>query len=696
MLLLDEVHVTPADMFRNAVSNINAHVKLGLTATLLREDGKIDDLNFLVGPKLYEANWMDLTEQGYIAPVQCAEVRCPMPAEFYNAYLSEQVHNQALLGITNPNKIRACQYLVNYHARRGDKIIVFVDDIFALTLYAKVLKAPYIYGGTSHTTRMQILEEFQKNPAQHTIILSKIGDTSIDLPAATCLIQVSSHFGSRRQETQHLGRILRASARDQEGFNAYFYTLVSEYTQEVRFSAKRRQFLADQGYSFKTIIELEGMDDLELVLASAESQASLLRRLPPLERSAALRDIIAGLTPYEKSIVKRELLKGYDECVFDIIACLPSDIAYLIFGRLDPLTLNECFQVSRLWRLHARSNVVVDCVVEAAGHTCRLPDPSKSGLEQLHLLNSRDWRWFHCRPVVSKAIPIFESLSDLIVSGPWVAASYGRHLRAWRIDDSVRLAFSVREYSAKSLAICPLGAHLAYAGYLRKVAVYELATGEELFSMQPVVDTVDQVDIYGEVVALRKRNNTVDIYNWKENRRLGRITGQEEICDIKLCLGKWLLAVTREWTVHLYQTDGMLRYSLSLLSYMSGRFPQRGRRLKLLANDAAIRVFLFDSDTRIALTIDAQRMRLVRLSVRYEQESRVLDAHFTRSLSMNDSRFVCLKNGGQRAELEFPRPNSLFDEHADGTGMPLAAIDDDTAVLGFSNQCITLLGFRKA
>ncbi|KAJ2305716.1 hypothetical protein IWW55_001794 [Coemansia sp. RSA 2706] len=415
--------------------------------------------------------------------------------------------------------------------------------------------------------------------------------------------------------------------------------------------------------------------------------------LPPLER---LRDIIAGLTPYEKSIVKRELLKGYDECVFDIIACLPSDIAYLIFGRLDPLTLNECFQVSRLWRLHARSNVVVDCVVEAAGHTCRLPDPSKSGLEQLHLLNSRDWRWFHCQPVVSKAIPIFESLSDLIVSGSWVAASYGRHLRAWRIDDSVRLAFSVREYSAKSLAICPLGAHLAYAGYLRKVSVYELATGEELFSMQPAVDTVDQVDIYGEVVALRKRNNTVDIYNWKENRRLGRITGQEEICDIKLCLGKWLLAVTREWTMHLYQTDGMLRYSLSLLSYMCGRFPQRGRRLKLLANDAAIRVFLFDSDARIALTIDAQRMRLVRLSVRYEQESRVLDAHFMRSLSMNDGRFVYLKNGGQRAELEFPRPNSLFDEHADGTGMPLAAIDDDTAVLGFSNQCITLLGFRKA
>ncbi|RCH84736.1 DNA repair helicase RAD25, partial [Rhizopus stolonifer] len=277
-LLLDEVHVVPANMFRTVVTTIAAHAKLGLTATLVREDEKIDDLNFLIGPKLYEANWMDLASRGHIANVQCAEVWCPMTPEFYKEYLYENSRKRTLLYVMNPKKFQACQYLIGYHERRGDKIIVFSDNVYALIEYAKKLGKPYIYGGTGQQERMRILQNFQYNPAVNTIFLSKVGDTSIDLPEATCLIQISSHYGSRRQEAQRLGRILRAKRRNDEGFNAFFYSLVSRDTQEMYYSTKRQQFLIDQGYAFKVITNLEGMDsDPNIVFRTHQEQMDLLK-----------------------------------------------------------------------------------------------------------------------------------------------------------------------------------------------------------------------------------------------------------------------------------------------------------------------------------------------------------------------------------------------------------------------------------
>ncbi|KAG1222954.1 hypothetical protein G6F35_004964 [Rhizopus arrhizus] len=277
-LLLDEVHVVPANMFRTVVTTIAAHAKLGLTATLVREDEKIDDLNFLIGPKLYEANWMDLASRGHIANVQCAEVWCPMTPEFYKEYLYENSRKRTLLYVMNPKKFQACQYLIGYHERRGDKIIVFSDNVYALIEYAKKLGKPYIYGGTGQQERMRILQNFQYNPAVNTIFLSKVGDTSIDLPEATCLIQISSHYGSRRQEAQRLGRILRAKRRNDEGFNAFFYSLVSRDTQEMFYSTKRQQFLIDQGYAFKVITNLEGMDsDPNIVFRTHQEQMDLLK-----------------------------------------------------------------------------------------------------------------------------------------------------------------------------------------------------------------------------------------------------------------------------------------------------------------------------------------------------------------------------------------------------------------------------------
>lgn len=128
--------------------------------------------------------------------------------------------------------------------------------------YALKLRKAYIYGGTPQQERLSILENFQLNPNVNTIFLSKIGDTSLDLPEATCLIQISAHYGSRRQEAQRLGRILRAKRRNDEGFNAFFYSLVSKDTAEMYYSTKRQAFLVDQGYAFKVITHLQGIEKL--------------------------------------------------------------------------------------------------------------------------------------------------------------------------------------------------------------------------------------------------------------------------------------------------------------------------------------------------------------------------------------------------------------------------------------------------
>ncbi|KAL2711602.1 hypothetical protein V1478_018623 [Vespula squamosa] len=281
IMVLDEVHTIPAKMFRRVLTIVQSHCKLGLTATLLREDDKIADLNFLIGPKLYEANWLELQKRGFIARVQCAEVWCPMTPEFYREYLGCKTNRKLLLYVMNPNKFRSCQYLIRYHERRGDKTIVFSDNVFALKHYAIKMNKPYIYGPTSQNERIQILQNFKFNTKVNTIFVSKVADTSFDLPEANVLIQISSHGGSRRQEAQRLGRILRAKkGAIAEEYNAFFYTLVSQDTMEMNYSRKRQRFLVNQGYAYKVITKLAGMDDEpDLMYSVREEQGQLLQQV---------------------------------------------------------------------------------------------------------------------------------------------------------------------------------------------------------------------------------------------------------------------------------------------------------------------------------------------------------------------------------------------------------------------------------
>ncbi|XP_062972782.1 general transcription and DNA repair factor IIH helicase subunit XPB [Elgaria multicarinata webbii] len=322
LMILDEVHTIPAKMFRRVLTIVQAHCKLGLTATLVREDDKIVDLNFLIGPKLYEANWMELQNNGYIAKVQCAEVWCPMSPEFYREYVAIKTKKRILLYTMNPNKFRACQFLIKFHERRNDKIIVFADNVFALKEYAIRLGKPYIYGPTAQGERMQILQNFKHNPKINTIFISKVGDTSFDLPEANVLIQISSHGGSRRQEAQRLGRVLRAKkGMVAEEYNAFFYSLVSQDTQEMAYSTKRQRFLVDQGYSFKVITKLAGMEEEELMFSTKEEQQQLLQKVLQASDLDAEEEVVAGEYGSKSSQVSRHYgtmssMSGADDTVY--------------------------------------------------------------------------------------------------------------------------------------------------------------------------------------------------------------------------------------------------------------------------------------------------------------------------------------------------------------------------------------------
>jgi DNA excision repair protein ERCC-3 len=259
LLILDEVQVAPAEVFKKAfLTKTKSHCKLGLTATLVREDNKIEDLQFYIGPKLYEESWKDLTNQGFLARVQCVEIRVTMTDEFMKEYKAKGDFgkNKAMYLYTgNPNKFFAIQYLIKMHVAHGDKILVFIDSIEILMNFAKILGYPFISGDLKNFERERLLQFFQTLPKWNVLFVSRVGDVGIDLPDANVAIEVSSQFGSRRQEAQRLGRILRPKESKDGKYQSYFYSLVSIGTDEVKYAIKRQKFLVKQGYSFKIIQE---------------------------------------------------------------------------------------------------------------------------------------------------------------------------------------------------------------------------------------------------------------------------------------------------------------------------------------------------------------------------------------------------------------------------------------------------------
>lgn len=262
LLILDEVHVMPAEAFQESLSYIDAKGVIGLTATYVREDSKILDLFHLVGPKLYDVSMESLAAQGYLAKVNCVEVHTPMTKEFGLEYLQRSVQMAGsqrtgkvpvlvMLAAANPNKMLCVRQLVARHLDAGSKILVFCDHIMLLYEYGKLLGVPVISGKTQHKDRLMIFSDFQTTSKVNVICVSRVGDVSVNLPSANVVVQVSSHGGSRRQEAQRLGRILRPKERAANGkaVEAWFYSVVSTDSLEVAHAAHRTAFLVDQGYT---------------------------------------------------------------------------------------------------------------------------------------------------------------------------------------------------------------------------------------------------------------------------------------------------------------------------------------------------------------------------------------------------------------------------------------------------------------
>jgi DNA excision repair protein ERCC-3 len=246
LVVYDEVHLLPAPIFR-MTADLQARRRLGLTATLVREDGREGDVFSLIGPKRYDAPWKDIEAQGWIAPADCVEVRVTLPEGERIAYATAEPDERYRLASCTFAKTRIAERLVEKH--RGEPTLVIGQYLDQLDELAEHLKAPVIKGTTPVKEREQLFDGFRAGDID-LLVVSKVANFSVDLPEAAVAIQVSGSFGSRQEEAQRLGRLLRPKAA---GGTARFYTVVSRDTVDADFAQNRQRFLAEQGYAYRIV-----------------------------------------------------------------------------------------------------------------------------------------------------------------------------------------------------------------------------------------------------------------------------------------------------------------------------------------------------------------------------------------------------------------------------------------------------------
>jgi len=246
LILYDEVHLLPAPIFR-FTADIQARRRLGLTATLVREDGREGDVFSLIGPKRFDAPWKDIETQGYIAPADCVEVRVTLPEAERLVYATAEPDDKYRLCSTSPSKTQVVLDLVREH--EGEPTLVIGQYLDQLDDLGERLDAPVIKGETTVKERERLFQAFREG-ALSTLVVSKVANFSIDLPEASVAIQISGAFGSRQEEAQRLGRVLRPKA---DGRTARFYAVVARDTIDQDFAAHRQRFLAEQGYAYRIV-----------------------------------------------------------------------------------------------------------------------------------------------------------------------------------------------------------------------------------------------------------------------------------------------------------------------------------------------------------------------------------------------------------------------------------------------------------
>ncbi|VTS01362.1 DNA repair helicase XPB [Tuwongella immobilis] len=244
LIVYDEVHLLPAPVFR-VTAEIQARRRLGLTATLVREDGRESDVFTLIGPKKYDVPWRELEHRGWIATATCTEIRLPLPEDQRREYAVAELRNKYRIASENTLKDDVIEKLLEQYS--DQRVLIIGQYLTQLRRVSERFEIPLITGQTSQADREVLYNEFRTGKTRH-LVLSKVGNFAIDLPDANVLIQISGTFGSRQEEAQRLGRILRPKSSNDAAAN--FYTLVSRDTREQDFAQHRQMFLTEQGYSY--------------------------------------------------------------------------------------------------------------------------------------------------------------------------------------------------------------------------------------------------------------------------------------------------------------------------------------------------------------------------------------------------------------------------------------------------------------
>ena len=255
LIIYDEVHLLPAPIFR-FTADIQSRRRLGLTATLIREDGREGDVFTLIGPKRFDAPWKEVEAQGWIAPAECVEVRVTLPDGERLVYATAEPEERYRIAATTEEKTRLVEALLERHA--DEHILVIGQYLDQLADIAERVGAPTITGETGVKERQRLFEAFRQGE-ERVLVVSKVANFSVDLPEASVAIQVSGSFGSRQEEAQRLGRLLRPKA---DGRRARFYTVVSLDTVDADFAQNRQRFLAEQGYAYR-IVDADEIDTVE-------------------------------------------------------------------------------------------------------------------------------------------------------------------------------------------------------------------------------------------------------------------------------------------------------------------------------------------------------------------------------------------------------------------------------------------------
>ncbi|RIJ78188.1 helicase [Nakamurella silvestris] len=246
LIIYDEVHLLPAPVFR-MTADLQSRRRLGLTATLVREDGREGDVFSLIGPKRYDAPWKDIESQGWIAPAECTEVRVTLTDAERLSYATAEPEERYRLAATARTKMPVVKAILDRHV--GEQTLVIGAYLDQLEELGVALDAPVIQGSTKNLERERLFDAFRSGEIK-TLVVSKVANFSIDLPDATIAIQVSGTFGSRQEEAQRLGRLLRPKS---DGRQAHFYSVVSRDTLDTEYAAHRQRFLAEQGYAYHIV-----------------------------------------------------------------------------------------------------------------------------------------------------------------------------------------------------------------------------------------------------------------------------------------------------------------------------------------------------------------------------------------------------------------------------------------------------------